>query len=389
LETFISNNPHGLVERAITARPSIFGQRSVKRLHKIIASRRVVRSGLVALNVLLLLAIGTFVWHGSHAEQVLTRNSTPVTRAAGSSSAVGEPLDQISSADIALNAAKAVVLYETPGLVNQAQSAAVELATSPADRTVIAKPQAVATTFASRKDIKNYVVVAGDNVSSIAARFNITSDSIMWSNNLSGNNVNPGTQLVIPPVNGIVYTVKSGDTLDTLANKFRANKDQIVAVNDIELTGLKVGDQILVPNGQQPAPAIVARGVSGGSASYGPANGYDYGFCTWYAANRRSQMGNPVPSNLGNANTWAVIAASFGIPTGASPQVGAVAVKHARAPGHVGVVESVNADGSFWMSEMNSYGQRSMTDSSSVGGWGVVDWKLVPADLVNTYTYVY
>jgi surface antigen len=388
LETFISNNTHGLVERAIAARPSIFGQRSIKRLHKIIASRRMVRSGLVVLNILLLGAIGMFVWHGSHADQVLTRNSTPVARAAGSSSALGEPLDQISSADIALNAAKAVVLYETPGLVNQAQSAAVELATAPADRTVIAKPQAVATASASRKDIKNYVVVSGDNVASIAAKFNITSDSIMWSNNLSGNNVNAGTQLVIPPVNGIVYTVKAGDTIDTLASKFRANIDQIVAVNDIELTGLKVGDTILIPNGQQPAPAIVAR-LSSGSASYGPANGYDYGFCTWYAANRRAQMGNPVPSNLGNANTWAAIAASFGIPTGASPRAGAVAVKHARAPGHVGVVESVNADGSFWMSEMNSYGQRSMTDTTPVGGWGAVDWKLVPADLVNTYTYVY
>ncbi|HEV7454946.1 MAG TPA: LysM peptidoglycan-binding domain-containing protein [Candidatus Saccharimonadales bacterium] len=386
METSISNNTHGLVERAIAARPTVFGQRFVKRLHKVAGSRRLLRSGVVALNVLLLVAIGTFVWRGSHAEQVLTRSGTPSTRATGSN-ALGEPLDQISSADIALNAAKAVVLYETPGLVNQAQSAAVELATAPADRTVIAKPQAVATTFASRKDIKGYTVVAGDNVSSIAAKFNITSDSVMWSNNLSGNTVNAGLQLAIPPVNGIVYTVKSGDTLDSLANKYRANKDQIIAVNDIELTGLKVGDQILIPNGQQPAPVIAFR--ASGTASYGPANGYDWGFCTWYAANRRAQMGNPVPSNLGNANTWAVIAASFNIPTGASPQVGAVAVKHSRAPGHVGVVESVNADGSFWMSEMNSYGQRSMTDSSGAGGFGAVDWKLVPADLINTYTYVY
>jgi surface antigen/LysM repeat protein len=339
---------------------------------------------LVVLNVLLLAAIGVFVWHGSQAGQVLTRNSAPSVLSKGNA-ATGEPLDQISSADIAVNAAKAVSLYEIQGVVNQAQSAAAELAASPADRTVVAKPQAVATVFASRKDIKDYVVAAGDNVASIAAKFNITSDSIMWSNNLTGNSVNAGVKLVIPPVNGIVYTVKSSDTVDSLANKYRANKDQIIAVNDIELTGLKVGDQILIPNGQQPAPVVTFRAI----AVYGPYNGYDYGFCTWYAANRRAQLGHDVPGNLGNANTWAVIAASFGIPTGPTPASGAVAVKHARAPGHVGIVESVNADGSFWMSEMNSYGQRSMTDSTPTGGWGVIDWKLVPADLVSTYTYIY
>ena len=348
-------------------------------------NRQVVRTSLVGINVVLLAAIGYFVWHGTQSKEVLTQNSTPGaisnTRNGG-----GEPLDQISSADIAVNAAKAVSLYETQGVINQAQSAAVELATAPADRTVVAKPQTVATTFASRKDIKSYVVQAGESVSSVAAKFNITSDSIMWSNNLNSNNINAGTKLVVPPVNGIVYVVKSGDTVDSLATKYRANKDQIIAVNDIELTGLKVGDQILVPNGQQPVPAIAIRPTA---AVYGPYNGYDYGFCTWYAANRRAQLGRPVPGNLGNANTWAVIAAGFGIPTGASPQSGAVAVKHSRAPGHVGIVESVNADGSFWMSEMNSYGQRSMTDSTAVGGWGAVDWKLVPADLVATYTYIY
>lgn len=385
MEIAISNKPQGLVERAAAARPSVVGERFVGRLSKFFSNRRTIRVGLVALNILLLLAIGVFVWHGSQAEQILTRGSASGVLTRGNV-ATGEPLDQISSADIAVNAAKAISLYETQGVVNQAQSAAAELAASPADRTVIAKPQAVATVFASRKDIKNYVVVAGDTVASIAAKFNITSDSIMWSNNLTGNSVNADVKLVIPPVNGIVYTVKSGDTVDSLANKFRANKDQIIAVNDIELTGLKLGDQILIPNGQQPAPAITIRPSV---AVYGSYNGYDYGFCTWYAANRRAQLGREVPGNLGNANTWAVIAASFGIPTGPTPAVGAVAVKHARAPGHVGIVEAVNADGSFWMSEMNSYGQRSMTDSTPIGGWGVIDWKLVPADLIDTYTYIY
>lgn len=347
------------------------------------------RAAIVAVNILLLAAIGVFAMHGTQADRVLRTN----TGAPSASDSIGEPLDQLSSADIAVNAAKLTNLPETPGVINQAQSVKAELAVAPADTTVVAKPQTVATTFVSSKDIKTYIVAAGDTVSSIATKFSVTSDSIMWSNNLSSNNVAAGTKLVIPPVNGIVYTVQRDDTIDSLASKYRSNKDQLILVNDIELTGLTPGLQILIPNGQQPVAPVVAATYNvrafGGTAAYGSYNGYDYGFCTWYAAKRRADIGRPVPSNLGNANTWAALAASFDIPTGPTPQVGAVAMKHARAPGHVAVVEAVNADGSFWISEMNSYGQRSMTDSTPVGGWGVVDWKLITADLTGTYTFIY
>lgn len=340
------------------------------------------------LNMLLLVSIGLFALRGSQADHTLkARVGTTANNA------LGEPLDQLSSADIAVNAAKLANLPETSGVVNQAQSVKAELAVAPADSTVVAKPQTVATTFASSKDIKNYVVVDGDTVSSIATKFSVTSESIMWSNNLSSSTVNAGTKLVIPPVNGIVYTTGRDDTVDSLASKYRANKDQIILVNDIELTGLKPGMRILIPNGQQPAaPAATATynvRSFGGAAVYGPYNGYDYGFCTWYAAKRRADIGRPVPSNLGNANTWAALAAGYGIPTGPSPQVGAVAMKHARAPGHVAIVEAVNADGSFWISEMNSFGQRSMTDAAPAGGWGRVDWKLIAPDLTATYTFIY
>ncbi|HSX17328.1 MAG TPA: LysM peptidoglycan-binding domain-containing protein [Patescibacteria group bacterium] len=337
------------------------------------------------MNLVLLLTIGGFAWRGTQVKQVLTRSNATGSAAAGNS---GEPLDQISSADIAVNAAKMVGLAETVAISNQADSVAASLAVSPADSTVIAKPQTVATAFFSRKDIKNYVVAGGDTVSSIAAKFNITSDSIIWSNNLSGNSVNAGTKLVVPPANGIVYTVKAGDTIDSLASKYLANKDQLVAVNDIELTGLKVGDQILIPNGQQ--PAAVARASAsfawGGSAVYG-SNGYDYGFCTWYVANRRAELGNPVPSNLGNAYSWYSIASRAGLSTGTTPRLGAVLVNQ---PGdHVAVVEQMNDDGSFWISEMNSRGQVGINDSRSTGGWGVRDYKLIPASAASHYGYIY
>ncbi len=359
----------------------MFRHKLYLRILSFFTNRKVIRVVLVSFNLLILAGIGAFTIQASRAEPVVNRSAT----SNGRSNAASEPLDQLSSADIANAAARAAALPEALAVKNQADSVIAEQAVAPADTTVVAKPQSVATAFKSRRDIRNYVVQAGESVSTIAAKFNITSDSIIWSNGLRGNTVNAGVTLVIPPVNGLVYKVVAGDTVDSLSQRYRANKEQIVAYNDIELTGLHPGEQILIPNGQQPAPTVT---FFAGTAEYG-FNGYDYGFCTYYAATRRAQLGRPVPSNLGNANTWAGRAAAFGIPTGAIPQAGAVAMKHSGAPGHVGIVEVVNDDGSFWMSEMNSSGQRSMTDTTPAGGWGRVDWKLIPASMVGTYTYIY
>lgn len=351
--------------------------------------KRYVRYSLLSLNVLLLGGVILFVFQGTHGSQA--RHSSAGALTVGSDEAA-DPLDQLSSADIAVSLARMTDIAEAGEVVNQAISVNTELTATPIDKAVVNKPQAVLTALKSRKDIQSYVVQAGDTVQVVAAKFNVTSDSIKWSNGLSGNTLAVGQKLTIPPVTGIVYTVRAGDTPDTLAQRYRADKNQIVAYNDAEISGLRVGEQIIIPNGQQVSSGggNFDSGLSflGGVPSYG-SNGYYRGFCTWYAANRRAQLGNPVPGNLGDAYTWARRASSFGIPTGSVPKPGAVAMKHAGAPGHVAIVEVVNEDGSFWISEMNSSGQRSMTDSRPAGGWGVVDWKLIPASGIGTYTYIY
>ena len=333
-----------------------------------------------------------FVFQGSHSHKTQSLASGVV----GSSAASADPLDQLSSADIAVSVARMTSLSEAGEVANQAISANTDMTLASANNTVAAKPQAVLTALKSRKDIQTYTAVAGDTVSSIAAKFNVTSDSIRWSNGITGDAVGAGTKLTIPPVTGVVYTVKAGDTPDSLAQKFKADRGQIIAYNDAELSGLHAGEQIIIPNGQQASAATTTSlgggsyglGYLGGTPTYG-GNGYDFGFCTWYAFNRRAQLGNPVPGNLGDAYTWASRAAEFGVPTGSAPRAGAVAVKHSAKPGHVAVVEQVNDDGSFWISEMNSYGQVSMTNSAGAGGWGRVDYKLISAGSTSDYTFVY
>ncbi len=354
-------------------------------------ARRYIRHAILGVNVLVLVSVMFFVFHGTHSA-ARPQHAVSNTSSFGSQATGTDPLDQLSSADIAVNLARMTRIPEANEVTNQAISVSTELTLAPANATVVAKPLAVATALKSRKDIQSYVVQDGETVAAVATKFNVTSDSIRWSNGLTGDKVAAGTKVTIPPVSGIVYTVRGGDTPENLASKFKADKDQIVAYNDAEISGLHVGEQIIIPNGQQ-VVVVSSRGsyglgYLGGIPTYGP-NGYDPGFCTWYAANRRAQLGNPVPGNLGDAYTWAYRASAFGVPTGNEPRAGAVAVKHSGSPGHVSVVEVVNEDGSFWMSEMNSYGQKSMTDSTPTGGWSVRDYKLVSAGGASAYTFVY
>lgn len=289
------------------------------------------------------------------------------------SQVVSSPIDQVSSADIALTVAQMTNLPEVTAISNQADTQQAEIAMATTNNNVVSKPQVVLTALKSRANISDYVVKAGDTVSSIAAKFKISVNSLKWSNNLISNTVIPNQTLVIPPLNGIVYTVKAGDTPASLAKTYSASAKQIIAYNDAELTGLKPGEQIIIPNGVEPTPVY----------SYG-FNGYDFGWCTWYVASKIA-----VPSNWGNASSWAYYAAQDGWQVSSTPVVGAIAqTPYAYyGEGHVAIVQAVNPNGTIWVSEMNSYGQKSMTNSTPTGGWDVVDWKQVPASLFPNYIY--
>lgn len=353
------------------------------------AKRKIIRRSIIAGNVLLLMGVGVFIVYNRSASQTIRSNTVNSVTTAASS--VSNPLDQLSSSQIAYAAAQMTALPELPAVKNTADSDSLLLAVAPNDSTVLTKPQVVATSLKSKKDIVHYTTVGGDTVDGLSTKYGVSTDSIRWSNGLTGNALSAGVNLSIPPINGIVYTVKAGDTPASLAAKYRADQDQIITYNDAEINGLAAGEQIIIPNGRQPAPvyqvSYYSLAIWGTSAVYG-SNGYDYGFCTWYVSNRRAELGRAVPSNLGNAYTWYRAAVSLGLPTGFSPQVGAVMVN--EGGNHVAVVEQVNSDGSFWISEMNSYGQASMSaDSSIIGGWGRRDYKIISADAASRYKYIY
>lgn len=311
--------------------------------------------------------------------------------------AITGPLDQVSSADIAVHVARTIDMPEANSVVNHADSVNAMAAATSADESIIAKPQVISGALPSRKDIHTYVVVNGDTISSIASKFGVSSDSIRWSNGLTGDRVAAGTNLVLPPngTNGIVYTVKAGDTADSLAQKYSTDKNSLISFNDAEVSGLKVGEQILIPNGVVQTVVAPARNYYSGFAWGGAnaiysANGYDYGWCTWWAAKRRADIGRPIPSNLGNAISWRYLAPRAGLGIDGTPEGGAVAYyKNIGGLGHVGFVEQVNSDGSIWISDMNYYGVSQIGGSTPAGGWGRTSYHVVAPGELGAYLFIH
>jgi surface antigen len=164
---------------------------------------------------------------------------------------------------------------------------------------------------------------------------------------LNGDALAAGTSLKIPPINGIVYIVQAGDTPDSLADRFHSNRDKIIAYNDAEIHGLHVGQQIIIPDAVKIAASVARRSSEapnsfawGGSTPVYGSNGYDWGYCTWYVASQIS-----VPSNWGNANTWAYYAVRSGWKVSSTPTPGAIAQTPAGGLGHVAIVNEVSEDG--------------------------------------------
>lgn len=341
------------------------------------------RFSVLATNVALLGVVGWFVLSNSASSENAV--GSHAHSAVSGSQQESDPLDKLSSTDVAVHVARLVQLDESTAVTNKADTASTELVVTASADKVIAKPQIVSTSLKSNKDIKKYVTVAGDTVSSVAARFGITADTIRLSNNISGELLPVGRELLISPVNGIIYRVQAGDTVDSVAARYRASREQLTAMNDAEVGGLKPGELIVIPDGLQPqatsryaSSSSYASGFAFGSrATYG-GNGYDYGWCTWHAANRRIQIGRPIPTNLGNAISWLSAARAAGLAVGSVPKDGAV-LYHTNIGGlgHVAFVEKVNDDGTVLVSDMN------------YPIWGKVTFRTLSPSEATSYRYIY
>ena len=126
------------------------------------------------------------------------------------------------------------------------------------------RPQVLATLSGEEADIEmgksitEYVVKAGDTLSSIAQQFNISLTTLLGTNNLTSSSpIASGKKLVILPVSGVMYLVKAGDTLGEVARKYKGDLTEVIAFNELtDENDIFVGDIVIIPNGVLPPPPV-------------------------------------------------------------------------------------------------------------------------------------
>ena len=94
----------------------------------------------------------------------------------------------------------------------------------------------------------NYIVQKGDNLYTIANKYDVTIDDIIKLNNLKTNVLQIGQVLKIPgSTNYNTYIVKKGDTLWDIANKYGITVNKLMTINNLSTTTLKIGQSLLIP----------------------------------------------------------------------------------------------------------------------------------------------
>lgn len=101
-------------------------------------------------------------------------------------------------------------------------------------------------------NITTYTVKAGDTLYSIARQYDTTVNKLTTLNNLSSSNLSIGQIIKIPTstqnANEQSYIVKSGDNLYSIANKFNTTVSKIMNRNNLKSTLLQIGQELIIPS---------------------------------------------------------------------------------------------------------------------------------------------
>lgn len=185
---------------------------------------------------------------------------------------------------------------------------------------VVAPPTTTQTSIPEnrpRSEVIEHIVAAGETLSQVADRYNISIDTIKWANNLSSDDLTPGQKLSILPVSGVLHRVAAGETLEEVAKKHSASSQAILdfPFNDIgDDLKLKVGQVLVVPDGRpieapqaaqavRPVPALTPvprnNGVRSSSGFIWPVDmsqSYITQYASWYhmAIDIAGPIGTPI-----------------------------------------------------------------------------------------------
>ncbi|MCK4829949.1 LysM peptidoglycan-binding domain-containing protein, partial [bacterium] len=200
-----------------------------------------------------------------------------------------------------------------------------------------------------RSGLATYEVQSGDTPSYIAASFGISTNTLLWANDLSyWSIIKPGQKLVILPASGVLHEVTRGETLASIVSKYKGDFKKTVAYNGLPANGsIRSGQEIVIPEGKKPIAYQPKTQYTYQSSKYiGPygnkSRRFPWGQCTWYVAQKR------LVTWSGHAKYWLGNAKAQGLPVcygkSCEPKLGAIIATSESWYGHVAYIEAVNGN---------------------------------------------
>lgn len=129
--------------------------------------------------------------------------------------------------------------------------------------TAIIKQDIATTDIDRRRRTKpeEHIVQAGDTVTGIARKYDVSVNTILWENSLSAYSIiRPDKKLIILPSSGLTHKVKKNDTIEKLAKTYQVETEAILEANNLlDGTVLKIEQVVFVPEGLKPKPTPSIR----------------------------------------------------------------------------------------------------------------------------------
>jgi murein DD-endopeptidase MepM/ murein hydrolase activator NlpD len=218
---FLKNSPKNL----------ILGLKSLKERHRSF-------SGLLGMTVLIL----GFVYgvNAFNLEKTLSLGRTGVFGGPADSNTV------LAQESLALTVPATPVFSPTLSFKNNAVlgfSASVALSTSTSSG-------ALSQSF--NNAVFSYTVQENDTLGSLAQKFSVDVNTIVWANSLTSTELVPGDHLVILPVSGVLHEVAQADSLESIAKTYGVVQERIALVNSLlQNETVMPGEKLVIPGGTQ------------------------------------------------------------------------------------------------------------------------------------------
>ncbi|PKM91142.1 hypothetical protein CVU82_03755 [Candidatus Falkowbacteria bacterium HGW-Falkowbacteria-1] len=147
----------------------------------------------------------------------------------------------------------------------------------------------------ARKEIIEYIVQAGDTISSIAVDFALNVNTLLWENNLTSRSlIKPGNSIRILPENGLMHTVAKNENISSIAKKYNVSSDSIISANNLDVDDvLQLSQKIFIPGGAKiivstptSRPSYTGTAIAQ-SINTNPSTNYNGGKLLWPTVGHR------------------------------------------------------------------------------------------------------